>query len=204
MSYPTYEDLIDCTSLWDLPVEKGKKYAKLVAQKIEKRIWCNPCKKDSDWNDIIKKEMIDMWRVCRDTCDVVMNCHNISEIVSINGIPYTGVQWENWKVLAPHWRRLRIYDLPKYCASVKLWCFDIEYKGWYDVFPLDLEEQMRNMIEWECAKDNWMPVQSYKAWDKSVTFCKSSDLQEWDAYYSSFKSVIDCYKRPFSHIRASC
>lgn len=149
---------------------------------METVMWCNPCKVDDLWNDMIHTQYI-RWCLLNWECVTLYLCvPNITEVISI---------WD--KILTSS-----DYDIDGSCIYLK-WCrsmcgcgmIKIQYKWWRELLPNDRLWYFVNQAQSSLC--GTQTIKKITLWDKTVEYCCDVDSQKTSSMLESLYTKYQAY-----------
>ena len=151
---------------------------------LEQSLWCNICKTDDLWVDVIHSQRISKCQLSW-KCPTIYTCvPNITELVSIDSqtITWYNIVWKN------------CIQLPDNCIDTCGCCkVEIKYKWW--LIAKDLLNLFIANYEYENSKCEGRTIKKLTMWDKTTEWCNCDD--EWVQKIMS--QIIKLYK-PYKSI----
>lgn len=150
-------------------------------------------------SELIELKSVIWWR------DIFLRGIDVDSIQEINWNAYTWSLWEDYFVLRPQNRKVRIMDLRNYLDNnvYNNWLFEIKYNSWYnpttyDVhwdidsewnIPKDLIFAQCLMVAYSINKDEWKDIVKYVMWPRTVQYSSASEMLD------KAKSILSKYSQ---------
>lgn len=113
----------------------------------------------------------------------------VTAINSIDGVTYSGAEWDDYLVSK---NEVRFLD-PDFLTKVKLWRIKVNYNFGYSVIPQDLKLAILILVSGLYnAKENYGTT-SCKVWQESINFRDVTESED-------FNRILKTYKKKFIYV----